>query len=203
MAGDGSTARIFPLTGKRRRRFAIVDAEDFEALRAMGRWIATPGSDGKRIYARLSAERGYRPFLHQAVMRIHGAQPAAIDHINGCGLDNRKKNLRECSSQQNQRNSKARSRNRVGAIPGSRFKGVSRSIQNKRNRWQAHIKIDNRTRALGYFSTEVDAAAAYNRAALLHFGEFAKLNDLQAAPLYDSPILATAAGLELALAEIA
>ena len=56
----------------------------------------------------------------------------------------------------------------------SRFKGVS--WHRKRERWVANIQIDGRLRHLGYFTEEEDAAAAYDRAAKRHFGEFCLLN---------------------------
>ena len=44
--------------------------------------------------------------------------------------------------------------------------------------WRARIKVNRRERGLGLFRNEVDAAIAYNEAAIVAFGEFAVLNEV-------------------------
>ena len=56
----------------------------------------------------------------------------------------------------------------------SHYKGVS--WNNKSLRWVAGMKIDNKNIHLGYFKSEEDAALAYNKRVITHFGEFAQLN---------------------------
>jgi hypothetical protein len=95
------------------------------------------------------------------------AQGMDIDHINGDGLDNRWSNLRLSTRAENIRNSRAPSSNTSG------FKGVSRSKRSRR--WQAHIKVDGRSKHLGCFDTPEEAHAAYAVAAVDHYGPFARL----------------------------
>lgn len=57
---------------------------------------------------------------------------------------------------------------------GSRFKGVSRSRAGWK--WTAHIKVRGHTTTIGTFSTEEDAARAYDREALRYFGDAALTN---------------------------
>lgn len=93
-----------------------------------------------------------------------------IDHVDGDGLNNRRKNLREASYLENSRNSYGR---RDHSKSG--FKGVG-WIKTTR-KWRAQIReAGGRMRYLGYFVDPVEAAKAYDTAALVHFGEFARLN---------------------------
>ena len=94
-----------------------------------------------------------------------------VDHINLDGLDNRRENLRVASRQQNSRNT----RPRTNAV--SRFKGVSRNLRGGRP-WRGRIVVDRREIGLGYFTTEAEAALAYNEAATRLFGEYALLNEV-------------------------
>lgn len=56
----------------------------------------------------------------------------------------------------------------------SRFKGVSRHSKNEK--WIAQIQEDGRTKYLGSFDSEEDAAKAYDAAAREVFGVFARTN---------------------------
>lgn len=102
---------------------------------------------------------------HRVAWAIHyGVWPRMIDHINGDPKDNRIANLREATPRQNQYN-------RGGQ---SGFKGVC--WHKRAQRWQAQIATPDGRKFLGMFDTEAEAAAAYDRAALLAHGEFARLN---------------------------
>lgn len=58
----------------------------------------------------------------------------------------------------------------------SRYKGVSWSKVSQK--WRARIKVNGECLYLGLFDDESEAAGAYNRAALEHFGRLALLNIL-------------------------
>ena len=94
------------------------------------------------------------------------------DHRNSNGLDNRRKNLRIASAQQNAIH------RRTPKKPGrsSRFKGVT--LNRSARRWQAQVEFNGRNFYLGLFYAEEDAARAYNRKAEELFGKWALLNDL-------------------------
>jgi hypothetical protein len=96
-----------------------------------------------------------------------------VDHRNGEPLDNRRCNLRLATLEENARNH----RKRVTAT-GSQFKGVALAKDKWRTakKWRARIVVDSKSIHLGYFANEVDAAKAYDEAAKIHFGEFARLN---------------------------
>ena len=67
----------------------------------------------------------------------------------------------------------------LGKIEGnnksSKYKGVSWHKQTKK--WTAYIRINKKVH-IGIFSSEKDAAKAYNESAKKHWGEFARLNIL-------------------------
>lgn len=107
-------------------------------------------------------------YLHQLIL----PNVKFVDHINRNSLDNRRENLREVTSTQNYQNAKKRSKKST-----SKFKGVYwHKIVKK---WYAHITINYNQKHLGIFNLELDAAKAYNKAAIEYFGEFAVLNKLK------------------------
>jgi len=106
--------------------------------------------------------------MHRQIMN---APPGMdVDHANLDQLDNRDENLRLCTKSQNMAN------RRKKAGFSSRFKGVSWSKDN--GKWLARMKVNRRIHHLGYFIDEVEAARAYNVAAIKHFKEFALLNEV-------------------------
>lgn len=64
--------------------------------------------------------------------------------------------------QQNQANRRV-----FRSSPSSRFRGVHK----RGRRWKAQIRINQKTRHIGVFDSEEDAAAAYNAVAKKAFGE--------------------------------
>jgi hypothetical protein len=92
------------------------------------------------------------------------------DHKDRNKLNNQRSNLREANNSQNQANSKKKQ----GCT--SRYKGVSWSINQRK--WKASIKLNGKLIHLGVFKDEILAAKAYNKAALLYFGDFANLNEV-------------------------
>ena len=95
-----------------------------------------------------------------------------VDHISGDPLDNRRRNLRLCSTSNNARNRGLRSDSLTG------YKGVSyRSSQGvyiaRIVPWPAAKRL-----FLGKFNTAEEAAVAYDRAAVLYHGEYARTNKM-------------------------
>ena len=78
-----------------------VDASDYEAL-SKYRWQVSPSGYVVRTTNRASGREAYR--VHRVVI---GANPGEIvDHLNGDKLDNRRGNLRICTSSENSLNRK-------------------------------------------------------------------------------------------------
>lgn len=139
---------------------AIVDDEDFALLNRWS-WCAKP-SGGK---ANWYAYNGKFGAMHRLIIK---APPGLmVDHINGDGLDNRKKNLRLATNSQNQANKK-KILNKFG------YKGVSK--EKKTGKYFARIKKLGREIYLGMYDDPEKAAIAYNGAAKALFGEHASLN---------------------------
>lgn len=119
------------------------------------------GSLNNRGYVGINVNGKYY-LAHRIIFYMHhGYLPKYIDHINNIRADNRIENLRAVTKAQNGANQKV--------------KGVSWNKQAKK--WQAHIGVNGKRSYLGYFTNEIDAARAYNAAALKHFGEFARTNE--------------------------
>jgi hypothetical protein len=136
---------------------AIVDDADYDFL---NQWKWCSFKAGGKWYA----FRGPGILMHRL---ITGApKEKDVDHRNGNGLDNRRKNLRVCSESQNAFNKNKYKNNTSG------FKGVERRV----NRWQATIRANNKRYYIGSFPTAEDAALAYDRAARELHGSFARLN---------------------------
>ena len=92
-----------------------------------------------------------------------------VDHKNNDTLDNRRENLRLSSNRLNQGNTF-----KTWKSTWSVYKGVTYHV--RQGRWIAQIRTPNGRKWLGTFSTQQEAALAYNKAAIAVFGEHARLN---------------------------
>lgn len=152
--------REIPLT---QGKFALVSDEDFHRL---ARWRWQYHSTGYAARRTSVAEGRKTIFMHHLI--IERRDGLVTDHINGDKLDNRRSNLRLATPAENCRNRGIASATRWG------FKGVFKQPRGKG--WMARIKAQGKLIHLGTHPTPEDAARAYDRAALEHYGEFARLN---------------------------
>lgn len=118
------------------------------------------------------AFRGSRWKAHRLAWFLHYGEdpPETVDHINGDRKDNRLCNLRAASRGENLKNMS------VSGKGSSKYKGVSWNKAVKQ--WTAYISVDNKKVHLGCFSSEEEAANAYNKRATVEYGEFARLNEI-------------------------
>lgn len=162
--------KVIPLT---KGAEAIVDDEDFERVsqfkwslgghgdfKCARRHIYSPYINGKRV------SRGER--MHKFILGIPPGRKVIVDHINRNALDNRKSNLRVTDFHGNNRN------RRPLKNKSSQYKGVS--YYKRDSAWTASIRVNGKGIRIGKYDSEIDAANAYDKAALEHFGEFAYLN---------------------------
>jgi hypothetical protein len=143
----------------------IVSDEDYEELSKHNWYLAFSRAGVPR------AKRGSNIYMARVLM--NAPDHLQVDHINRKPLDNRRENLRLCTSSQNGHN---RRKQRKGA--SSIYKGVS--FHRRERKYYSRIgytAFGQWTRAtLGTFTTEREAAETYDKAARLIFGEFAALN---------------------------
>lgn len=143
-------------------KFTKVDDEDFEEINSFNWHLAVSGNGAGYAGRR---KMGKTIFLHRQLTKCPNG--LEVDHINGDPLDNIRNNLRIVTHAQNLRNRK------INKNTTSGFKGV----RNNHGRWQAYINF-GKFICLGNFSTKEEAARAYNKSALVYFGEFARLNEI-------------------------
>lgn len=144
--------------------YALVDGEDYPKLRPTTWYLQRNNSN--TYYARTGGTNIV--LMHRAVLPL--PKGFEVDHKNRNGLDNRRENLRPATTSQNQANKRTQKTNKSH----SRYKGVT----SHRNGWEAKIGINYKTKHLGIFPTEQEAATAYNEAAIKHFGQFARVNQI-------------------------
>lgn len=88
-----------------------------------------------------------------------------VDHKNNNRTDNRRCNLRKCTSQENNRNRSRAKNNNSGFI------GVS--WKENLSKWRAYIMIDNKQKHLGVFESKTEAIINRLLAEMKYFGEYA------------------------------
>lgn len=140
---------------------AIVDDEDYAYISTFS-WHAS----AKNYAASSDVVNGKRKglLMHRIIMNApHGL---TVDHINGNKLDNRKENLRLATMQENSWNRSVRG--------SSGFLGVRRAGKS----WIAVIYPNLKVLSLGTYKTRELAGAAFNEAAKIIYGNFAKLNNV-------------------------
>lgn len=108
-----------------------------------------------------------RVSLHVLLKHLWNWGDKVCDHRDRNKLNNTQSNLRPSTLKQNASNKPGLHTSKVP------YKGVHISASGK---YQAMIWYNKKNHALGSFNTAEEAALAYNKAALLHQGEFAYLN---------------------------
>jgi len=133
---------------------ALVDDENYDSL-AQFKWYAIRGHS--TFYARratYSKNKQTIVRMHREIIKVpFGFE---TDHIDGNGLNNQRSNLRIVTQRENAQNQHI--------SKTSRFVGVSWA--GWANRWASCIRINNKTKHLGYFKDESIAALRYKLAVM-------------------------------------
>lgn len=142
--------------------YAIVDDEDFKKLNKYKWYSNICGGSKNKIYASkyIKLPNGKKGILrmHRFIMGV--PTDKIVDHINKNTLDNRKINLRLCTTSQNKWNIGKYSNNKSG------YKGVVfNNKRHKTKKYSAKIMINGKSIWLGDYTTAKAAALKYKYAA--------------------------------------
>lgn len=180
--------KLIPLT---QGKFAQVDDEDFEWL-SKRKWYARKANHvyyattSAKLYDNVRAKNGGLPSfeMHRMIMGCGYLDPRMIDHKDGNGLNNQRSNLRFATSSENNKNKRGWGASKFLGVclhthTQHHFRKRTNSIKTYQSvHWIATIVNEKKHIFLGKFYTELDAAYAYNEAAKIYHGEFARLNIL-------------------------
>ena len=156
------TMKFIPLT---QGQFAQVDDADYESLIRF-KWNAD--KNGLTFYAK-RWEKGKNIKMHRQILGLTDPKIEA-DHEDHNGLNNQRKNLRKCTHADNVKN-------RTG-YGKSKYVGVKFTSSKKPQKkpWITQIRINGKQVHIGCFTTEIEAARAFDKRAKEVHGEFANLN---------------------------
>ncbi len=153
-----------PLT---RGRVAMVDDADYGWL-SQHKWTITISHGSFYAVRKLPRAEGRGTvYMHRAILGVPPGKEG--HHIDRDGLNNQRGNLRIFSRSANQQ---------AKRLPqgSSQYQGVSWDGEAKK--WRARISVNGHAKFLGRFSSEHDAARAYNREALESYGPDARVNGI-------------------------
>ena len=151
---------------------ALVDDEDYERV-SQFKWLAVKNKrkNTVQVYAMTTVwipkwKKSIALFLHHFILS-YNPKGLQVDHIDRNTLNNQKQNLRHCTNTENNYNK-----------PKGNFKNNYKGVHYyaERNKFRVNINVNKKYIFIGYFDDEIEAAKAYNEAAIKYHGEFACLN---------------------------
>lgn len=152
-----------PVKSGRSTYMALVDDEDYGKVCSF-KWRLDP--EGYAVCtAKLEDGSNKRTTYRMHRMVMNNPTGWEVDHVSRNRLDNRKANLRLCTSSQNKANQSIRQDNKSGS------KGVSWNSAS--SKWVAKIYVNKKCIFLGRFSNKTEGIEAYNQAQKKYYGEFA------------------------------
>lgn len=161
--------KLIPLPRKNGETlYAKVDDEDFDRLSGVD-WRASSNRYAVKLVSLPRKNNGKKAVLAIWMHRVIAGTPDGLftDHINGDTLDNRRCNLRFCTTSENAMNRKRRRDNQVAT-----------GVNKVKLGWEARICVRGKRKRLGIFKKKEDAVAARKSAEMLMFGEFAPKSEV-------------------------
>lgn len=144
---------------------ALVDDDDYKSLLKYTWYFSSSGYAASSTW---DGKKNVHFTMHRLLLNIK--KGIFIDHIDNNKLNNQRSNLRKCTHSQNCMNT-------YFPKGKSKYKGVA--FLKKRNKWVAQITANGKYKYLGEFIVEEDAARAYNEAAIVLHGQFARINEVK------------------------
>jgi len=141
---------------------ALVDDEDYELVSKYN-WHLTPDGYAITIVSTINI-LFKRISMHRLI--LNAPKGLLVDHINHNRLDNRRCNIRLCTRSQNNWN--------MQRSAHKQYKGVD--FQTRHGTYRVAVSVKDISIHIGTYKTSIEAAEAYDRAALYYFKEFACLN---------------------------
>lgn len=149
-------------------RKILVDDKDYDFLCRLSWRTSKSGKGGKTLYAFTDFSIGETKFIIPMHRLIMGMKKKIIDHVDQNGLNNQRKNLRFCYSNQNSYNKPVKP-NRNG------YRGVTKR-KDQKNKFVAVLRLNRKAIYGPSRETAKLAALDYDRLAIEYHGEFATLN---------------------------
>jgi len=143
----------------------LIDKEDLDILEESKWHISFKDKNKTKGY--VQRNHSEEVYLHRLLLNCPKGK--TVDHINGNSFDNRKRNLRICTANENHMN-----RSKRRGKTSSNFIGVYYNKQNKN--YRAQLKVGEKRIEVGSFKTAEEAAKARDEMAKKYFGEFAHTN---------------------------
>lgn len=153
---------LIPIGKDAKDGYSIIDLEDVWVEKY--KWC-DGGTNGGYPCTDVKKER---ILLHRLILGAKKGEQ--VDHINHNVRDNRRSNLRICTTAQQSYNKRKRVDNT------QLYKGVESLKWNKNPKYRARIRKNGKRVSLGVYETAKEAARAYDKAAKKLFGEFAEVN---------------------------
>lgn len=157
-----------PISGRLgKNKFFIISSCDYPRVSKYKWWIKNSNwKQYLRSYNYINKKQ-IQLLLHRFIMNPKPNEE--VDHINGDTFDNRRENLRICTTAENVRNASKRKDNT------HTYKGTV--FVKRLNRWRARIQVNGkRYCSPKTYETEKEAADKFNEMAILYHKNYAKLN---------------------------
>jgi len=149
-------------------KFALVDTEDYYKLKKYN-WFAIKNYRSDTYYAIRDvtiAKKRSQILMHREILGLKYGDGILVDHKDRNGLNNQRSNLRIASGSLNNYNKGISKTNTSGFI----------GVFWDRGKWQTYIRVNYKLINCGRHINVIEAAKAYDDAAIKYRGTTARLN---------------------------